>query len=190
MNTPNSFPLITSKDFQNGAIDFTNAKYISAEDHFEIIKRSNTEKGDVLMSMIGGNIGNLMYVDTDRQFSIKNVALFKTSHNKALARFLFYYLKSNLLRTQIDLNSRGGAQGFLGLSDLRKLVFPKVPQSEMEEIVSYLDTVIGRLQHLITTIQLSIEKLKEYRQSIITEAVTGQIALVDWDNQNKKLQFV
>ena len=79
-----TYPLVTSKNFINGRIDFSNARRISAKDHFEIIKRSRTEKLDILFSMIGGNIGNQVIVEEDTEFSIKNVALFKaTSKNSS-----------------------------------------------------------------------------------------------------------
>ncbi len=78
---PNTYPLITSKNFVNGGVDFANARQISAEDHFEIIKRSRVERFDILFSMIGGNIGNQIIVEEDREFSIKNVALFNRSLN-------------------------------------------------------------------------------------------------------------
>lgn len=134
-----TFPLITSKDFKNGEINFENAKYISKEDHKNIIKRSNTEKGDIIMSMIGGNIGNLVYIQTDREFSIKNVCLFKTSFNTIYAKHLYYIFKSPLLKIQIDLCSRGGAQGFLSLGDLRSLVYFVLPEKEIKSIVLHIE---------------------------------------------------
>jgi type I restriction enzyme S subunit len=182
-----SYPLVTSKDFKNGEIDFSNAKYISQADHFEIIKRSNTEKGDILMSMIGGNIGNMVFVNVETEFSIKNVALFKTASNPVLGKFLFYILKSNLLQIQIDLKSRGGAQGFLALSDLRKLIFFKISVSEMVEINSYLDNSISKTESILNFLATQIEKLKEYRQSIISEAVTGKIDVRDWQPNKKQM---
>ena len=73
----NTYPLITSKNFINGKIDFKNSRRISKEDHEEISKRSFVEAHDILFSMIGGNIGNQVMVEDPRPFSIKNVALFK-----------------------------------------------------------------------------------------------------------------
>ena len=37
-----AFPLITSKDFVDSEISFDDAKYISAADHLEVVRRSNT----------------------------------------------------------------------------------------------------------------------------------------------------
>lgn len=43
-----TYPLVTSSNFKNGEIDFDGARRISAEDHFEISKRSFVEKYDIL----------------------------------------------------------------------------------------------------------------------------------------------
>ena len=66
------------------------------------------------MSMIGGNIGKALIVDSSRDFSIKNVALFKTSHSSYLGRFVLYYLQSGLLDIQISLLSKGELKDFWG----------------------------------------------------------------------------
>lgn len=173
--TDDSFPLITSKDFGPISICFDEAKHISRNDHLEIVKRSNTERGDVLMSMIGGNIGKALIVDTEHAFSIKNVALFKTNASPCLAKYLLYYLQSGLLDIQVDLLSRGGAQGFLGLGDIRNLIFFKMPMEEMQLIVQTIDERLAPLNQLGEAAKLSLKLLNERRSAIIYAAVTGKI---------------
>lgn len=177
----NSFPLITSKDFEGKNISFENAKYISKEAHREIVKRSNTEVGDVLMSMIGGNIGKALIVKETAEFSIKNVALFKTTRKSALASYILYYLESGLLDIQISLQSRGGAQGFLSLGDLRNLVFFKVPEGELNTIVEHLDLKISKYDRLINIASDKITLLSERKTALISAAVTGKIDVRDWE---------
>lgn len=174
-----NFPLITSKDFINDDIDFLNAKFISPEDHNNIMKRSNTEIGDIIMSMIGGNIGNLVLVKTDREFSIKNVALFKTSHNAVIGKYLYYILKSVLLKIQIDQNARGGAQGFISLGDLRGLIYFILPFEEMKSIVEHIESECSRLDTIIEKFAKQIELFKEYRTTLISEVVAGKIDVRD-----------
>ncbi len=53
------------------------------------------------------------------------------------------------------------------------LVFP--PVDEQNKIVNFLDHKTGHIDELISTEQRKIELLKEYRQSLISEAVTGKI---------------
>ena len=53
------------------------------------------------------------------------------------------------------------------------LVFP--PIDEQNKIVNFLDRKTGQIDDLISTEQQKIDLLKEYRQSLISEAVTGKI---------------
>ena len=134
------------------------------------------------MSMIGGNIGNLVYIQTDREFSIKNVCLFKTSFNTIYAKHLYYILKSPLLKIQIDLCSRGGAQGFLSLGDLRSLVYFVLPEKEIKSIVLHIENKEIRIEQLISKTQQEIELLKEYKTALISEVVTGKVDVRDLVN--------
>jgi len=173
----NSRYLITSKDFENEDVNFKNAKNISIKDHKEIIKRSLVETNDVLMSMIGGNIGKSLIVKEFSDFSIKNVAIFKTHGDLSLAKFIKYYLISGLLEKQILLNSRGGAQPFLSLSDIRSLIFFKLPIDEMNNIVNLLDQQIVKINGLEKLNFEQIKNLKEYKTTLINSAVTGKIKI-------------
>jgi Type I restriction modification DNA specificity domain. len=85
--------LITSKHIKNGKIDFSKAYKISLDDFEAINKRSKVDKYDILFSMIG-TIGEMVIVDFEPDFAIKNVGLFKT-RNKDLSNGIYYYLKSN-----------------------------------------------------------------------------------------------
>ena len=69
-------PFITSKNLKNGKLDFTTCNFISEEDHRKFSERSNVQNGDIIFGMIG-TLGSPVIVDTDFEFSIKNVALIK-----------------------------------------------------------------------------------------------------------------
>ena len=70
------YPLLTSKNFTSGEVDFTDCNFISQEDFDKINQRSKVDVGDIVMPMIG-TIGSPVIVNTERQFAIKNVALIK-----------------------------------------------------------------------------------------------------------------
>jgi type I restriction enzyme, S subunit len=174
-----SIPLVTSNSFVNGKIDFSKSKRISQEDYIEINKRSDVKFNDVIMSMIGSNIGNKVLVQTDKPFSIKNVCLFKTSNSKKLdSKYLIYLIESKYLKYQVDFNQKGGGQPFLSLDELRNLLFPFPPISEQQQIVEYLDEQTQLIDKTISTEQKRIDLLKEYKQSLISEVVTGKKRVV------------
>lgn len=137
----NGFPLVTSKDFSAGGINFAEAKRISAADHEEISKRSFVEKFDILFSMIGGNIGNQVMVNTDQPFSIKNVALFKY-YSKELTNPFYIKKYSEHLAGKLKDSAVGGAQPFVSLGQLRSLVIALPPKQEQKRIVEKLDELL------------------------------------------------
>jgi type I restriction enzyme S subunit len=174
-----SIPLVTSNSFINGEIDFTKSKRISYHDYIEINKRSDVEVNDVIMSMIGSNIGNKVLVKTEKPFSIKNVCLFKTSKSPNLdPKYLIYLIESKYLKYQVDFNQKGGGQPFLSLDILRGLLFPFPPISEQQQIVGYLDEQTGLIDKTISVERKRLILLKEYRQSLISEVVTGKQKVV------------
>jgi len=141
-NGDETYPLVTSKDFKDGSINFESARKISAEDHFEISKRSHVEVDDILFSMIGGNIGNQVIVKDIREFSIKNVALFKYYDKKITAPYYFKIYTENLASV-LQESAKGGAQPFISLGALRKLVLALPPIEEQYRIVAKVDELMG-----------------------------------------------
>lgn len=164
-----TFPLVTSKNFVNGDIDFENARRISAQDHFEIVKRSDVSKYDILFSMIGGNIGNQVMVKDDRQFSIKNVALFKY-YDKELTSPDFVFLFTQNLANTLQDSASGGAQPFVSLGVLRNLLFPIPPVEEQKRIVAK----IAELIEICEQLQASI-KDAQTTQLHLTDAIIEQV---------------
>lgn len=142
----NGYPLITSKNLYYGSLDFLNVKYISEDDHKKISERSKVDRDDVLFAMIG-SIGNPVIVDTDTEFSIKNVALFKYYDRKLSEPvFLLTYLK--YATQNMRAASAGGVQSFVSLGFLRKYPFPLPPLAEQRRIVKKVEEVIDLINRL------------------------------------------
>jgi len=134
-----NYILITSKNINNGVISFDDIKYISEKDYNEINKRSLVEIGDILMPMIG-TIGNPVIIfNKEKEFAIKNVALFKKS-DKLIPEVLYEYLKSQYFFSYVKKKNKGGIQKFLALNDIRKMPFKDIPRESQEEF--YNDVTI------------------------------------------------
>ena len=113
------FPLIKAKEITGGRIDFENCDHISEKEHREVIARSKPEFGDTLFAHIGASLGEAAFVNTTREFSIKNVALFKPKPAVVDARYLYYLVISPAFQALAKGTKTGSAQPFLGLSQLR-----------------------------------------------------------------------
>lgn len=140
-------PLVTSKNISGGRLDFSNVKYISREDANKINERSNVDSGDILFAMIG-SIGNPVIVNKDREFCVKNVALFK-NYNKS--KICIEYVYWFLYREQYIMkkNASGGVQSFISLKVFRNYLFPLPPLEEQKRIVAKLEEVLPYCEQLI-----------------------------------------
>jgi type I restriction enzyme S subunit len=63
----------------------------------------------------------------------------------------------------------------IGMDDVRSLVTPVPPLGEQERIVEHVQSELRRLDGLAQRAEAMVEKLREYRQALITAAVTGQL---------------
>ncbi len=70
--------------------------------------------------------------------------------------------------------SLSAAQPGLAVERIKNLKMPLPPIDEQQAIAFYLDTKCSEIDRLIETKQYKIEMLKEYKKSVIYEAVTGK----------------
>ncbi|EMG9772699.1 TPA: restriction endonuclease subunit S [Enterobacter cloacae] len=152
-------PLITSKNLIGGFLDFSTCSFISEEDHLSISKRSKVDNGDILYAMIG-TIGNPVIVNKTKEFSIKNVALFKCSNDCVFNKYIYHFLNSSLAERQLKRKARGGTQKFISLGNLRELEIPLPPLEEQKRIASILDKADAIRQKREQAIKLADDFLR------------------------------
>ena len=174
------YPLITSKDFIGGKFDFSKTKYIDENTFIEINKRSNVQIGDILFSMIGGNIGSMILITKENYFdmAIKNVALFKQYiYNDIIIKYLYFYLQSQVVN--IRNTAFGGAQSFVPLNMLRNYLMPIPPLNEQKKIIEKfksIDFVIQQYEKAYCElINLKQELYPKLNKSILQEAIQGKL---------------
>ena len=66
----------------------------------------------------------------------------------------------------------------LRFSNFVQVPLPLIPMEEQKEIAEYLNRETARIDSIIADVTEQIEKLKEYRQSVISEVVTGKVAVI------------
>ena len=93
--------------------------------------------------------------------------------------FLFRYLQTNFTKSYFCISSNGMTRYGLGKSSIEDLITLSPPISEQEHIVSYLDEKTSQIDKTIDIEKKKIELLKEYRQSLISNVVTGKIKVIE-----------
>lgn len=164
-------PLVTSKNIVNDFLDLTDVSLISESDALEINKRSEVNKGDIIMSMIG-TIGSAVLLDEEPHFCIKNVALFKPK--KINGSFLIQLIKSTIFQNYLNDSLDGGIQKFVSLSSLRGL---RISQPNMEEQTA-IANVLSDMDKDLEALQQRLHKTQQIKQGMMQELLTGKTRLV------------
>ena len=170
-------PLVTSKNLVDGGIDFETTKLISIEDAQAINMRSAVNDGDILFAMIG-TIGNPVLVKKDREFCIKNMALFKAINQELISmEYLFLFLQNE--QHVMKKKASGGVQSFVSLKFLRNYLLPLPPAAEQKRIVAKIEEWLP----LIDRYEQAWSKLEEFnkrfpvdmQKSILQMAIQGKL---------------
>ncbi|MGV0941062.1 restriction endonuclease subunit S [Empedobacter sp. ULE_I140] len=92
-------------------------------------------------------------------------------NNKGITKYLYYFSTT----IPFKYYSTATALPSMTQGDLNNHNIPTPPIKEQEQIVAYLDEVTGKIDEAITQKQEQITKLKEYKQSLINDVVTGKV---------------
>jgi len=80
-----------------------------------------------------------------------------------------------LLQQEIILQMSGTAIQRISVDKVGRLLIALPPIAEQNNIVNFLDYETEKIDALVRKIEKQIELLNEYKQSLITHAVTGKI---------------
>lgn len=170
----------------NGNIFFINGNNIGEEQlHFkDSTNRLNANEyanykaplltdNTILITLNGATYGKTSFYNNEPVLLGKSAGYItlKPYVNK---RYIRYYLQSSISKLIMDLSLAGTTIQNVSLRTLNTftVVYPEI--KEQERIVAYLDHKCSQIDKLIALKQQKIEKLQQYKKSLIYEYVTGK----------------
>lgn len=124
----------------------------------------------------GATTGNIAIVETEEEFSIWSpLALIRVDRKVFFHKYMFYYLQSDVFRRQVELFWSYGTQQNIGMEVLGNLYVAYSDNiKEQKALADYLDDKCTKIDKAIADKEQVIEKLMEYKKSLIYECVTGK----------------
>ena len=123
----------------------------------------------IIVAMYGASVGNISISQID---GCVNQACCVMNETKQNFKYLFYAMNS--VKKYLIYRAEGGGQPNISQDKIKNTWLPIPPLFEQQSISTYLDQKCGEIDELISIKQQKIEKLKEYKKSLIFECVTGK----------------
>ena len=106
-----------------------------------------------------------------------NLKIRKSLISKLSRNFFFYYLF--VIDEYCKSTTRKATFPSVDMTDLKNIGVSIPPIEEQQEIVTYLDSKVANINQLCQAERSQIEKLKEYKQRLISDVVTGKVKVTN-----------
>lgn len=176
----------------DGGFKFDKIKYVPF-DFAEKLVKGKIKHQDVLIVKDGATTGKTSFVS--EQFPFKNAYVNEhvficRSLKEINPKCLFYFLWGRKGQERILDNFTGSAQGGINQKFAKNTLVPLPPLPEQNRIVEKLDAIFGHMEQLKNKLDKIPGLLKNFRQSILNQAVTGKLTqewrerreLEEWKN--------
>lgn len=146
------------------------------------------KKGDVLYTGSGEtveDIGKSVVYFGENEICVGGDIIVQRLNNNATPLFISYLMNTKHIQQQKSIMGKGEIIVHIYPKNIKEIITPLPPIQEQQQIVEYLDYQTNEIDSLISLEQNKIELLKEYKQSLISEVVTGKIRVCEYDNSTK-----
>lgn len=164
--------LITGTDFHNGTINFETAVHID-EKRWSEASQIQVENGDLLITK-DGTVGKVAIISgLDDKASLNSGVLRIQTIDEIDRKFLYYVLLSDEFWMWFNYTNSGAStilHLYQNVFDEFTFTFPQ--KNEQQKIADFLDKKTTQLDKAKALLEEQIQKLKDYRASLIYETVT------------------
>lgn len=155
-------------------IDISEPKYLELGFNSKQ-KRSILKRGDVLLNIVGASIGRAAIFDLDLNANINQAVSVIRLNDKALKKYVCYFLNSNVALSYYNLSKVDFARANLSLADVENIPLGLPAIIEQNQIVQEIESRLSVCDKLEETINQSLAQAETLRQSILKKAFEGKL---------------
>ena len=174
--------VIKISNIQNNGISWEDLSFVPDE-FYEKHKNFIVNKGDLIFVLtrpiISTGIKICFYNENYQVLLNQRNSVFRTNPNKLNRHFTYYLVRTTYFIEEFKQQLKETNQPNISSEQISNIRMFLPPILEQQEIVDYLDKHTKEIDDLVSMEQKKIELLKEYRQSLISEVITGKIKVVE-----------
>lgn len=159
----------------------SNDTFVSQEKYKEL-SSFKVFAGDILLTT-RGTIGKVAIVPNTFHEGVLHPCLIRFRVDDSIVNkdFLAYYFNdTNLILDQVKYNSNSTTIDVIYSYTLKEFIVSLPPLDVQNDIVAHLNYRVQKIDEMLKEASQSVENLKSYKSTLITEAVTGKIDLREW----------
>lgn len=160
--------VIRTADQDIGRLKSHDSMYRLNQDQYDIrTRRSTLEKNDIVYGREGERWGLACLVPYSNKYCLgQRMMQFRCKHD-INSQFIMWQLNAYSIYRQGIKDTFGSTSPHVNISTIQNFIFLLPPLPEQERIAAYLDKKCARIDALL-------DKLAEYKKSLIFECVTGK----------------
>ncbi len=166
---------LQSLHIKEGKVLFENRPYFVTEEWRSKNRRTELHSGDLVIVQTG-DVGQSALITPDFDGCCCHALIIvRFKKHAGDARFFATVLQSYLGRAMLYRERTGALHPHLECGKIRELLLPVPPPTEQAAIVEAAERISSQTLSLVSKIDATIDRLREYRQAVITAAVTGRL---------------
>ena len=154
-----------------------NSTYLSWEKYHES-PEIQIFTNDIILVKTGSTIGKTSIIPENVPEMTINPQLIVLKNIKIYPKYLYYQTVCKFIKESFDVEQTGSSTPTISQEKVKTFPILEPPISEQQQIVEFLDEQTELIDKNISIEERRIELLKEYKQSLISEVVTGKKRVV------------
>ncbi|ENU2325726.1 restriction endonuclease subunit S [Campylobacter upsaliensis] len=165
------YPVLRANNIQNGKIDYKDVIYVAKK----IDDKQLAISGDLLMCVRNGSenlLGKTAKIENNNFSFGAFTAIIRSDFNN----YLYWIFQTEMLKKSISSFIVSIGIGQISQDDIKNFKIPLPPLHEQKEIAEFLDSKVAQINSVIEKTKRQIKLIKEYKNTLINEAVCGRVA--------------
>jgi type I restriction enzyme S subunit len=169
-------PFLRSQNVHFSGLELSDVAFIDIDTH-RSMSSSSVLPHDVLLNITGASVGRVCVVPASLQQANVNqhVCIIRLERDMALSEFVATVLQSSGIQAQIRADETGSSREGLTFSQIGDFAIALPPLEEQRAVVTSMARELARLAQSTEIAEQTMQRLTEYRSTLITSAVTGRI---------------
>jgi len=174
IDDPNGIRLIKSGQVRDGFMDLTEI-YRITRDLDQQYSRTRLQGGELLLNLVGASIGRSAIAPNELRGANVSRAIAVIPILNSHSKYVQLSLQGPIGQKLIQSKTGGTAQPVLNLEEVRKLLIPLPPLSELDEIIRRVETLFTLADKIEQEVAEAMKGTEALTQAVLAKAFRGEL---------------